>query len=222
MDYFCLIYPDAVFNGIANRIVEQLVKVGIKLEDRVVRKLSFEEAKTIFYARRHNSDFNAFCQAMSSSSVWLLHLRTNQPIANILGRVIHPSLLSEFFIPEKEEDNFAFTRMITSSTESKKELNNIIQGLRERTNLQEQSDDYVFTSFALKQGQRLYSYYIAMMVSGFEESQAFNLTLNAQMFFNDRELEGMLPDDDDDEVPDIPDDDDDLTEGEDLSDVDDD
>lgn len=180
MEYFCLIYPDAVFNGKANKVVEQFARVGIHIEKHVVRKLSWEEASTIFYSRRFNHEFELFCKAMTQTAVWLLHLSYSGHLEESLALYIHEDLIGEFFIPSSLEDNENFLRIVTEAKNAREQLAEIIQQMRERVNLENQRSDLEFTQYAMVQGERLFSYYIAMQINGFQQEQAFALTESMQ------------------------------------------
>lgn len=199
MEYFCLIYPDAVFNGIANKVVEQFSIADIEIAKRIVRRLSFEEACAIFYARRLNKDFKRFCKAMTSSSVWLLRLSYDGDLAETLAHNVHPDLIGEFFIPTGDEDNLNFIRLVEIDTDSKKVIEDVIEATREKIARKDYEDDLYFTGQAMRQGSKLYSYFIAMRVSGFNEDQSFELTRNVQMFLFEKELDGSSLDDEDDD-----------------------
>lgn len=208
MEYFCLIYPDAVFNGTASKILEQVLRAGVELVDRVVRKLTFEEARTIFYARRFNKDFERFCKAMTRSQVWLMCFAYEEDLAEALSESLHPDLVGEFFIPTSPKDNQNFIRLIGDVKHSKEQLSEVIESLREKINQHDHNDDLYFTAQAMKQGERLYSYFTAMRVNGFDENQAFELTRGVQQFLFDKELEISFSEEDDDEEEE--DDDDDI------------
>lgn len=210
MDYFCLIYPDAVFNGIASKILEQFLRAGLNLVSRSVRKLNIEEARSIFYSRRHNQDFDRFCKAMTCSNVWLLHLQTDGDIVRLLAEALHPDLTGEFFIPREKDDNELFLKLI--ERHSNDELEDIFQELRERLNCKDSDDDKVFTSYSLEQGQKLFSYMTAMRAVGFSQAEAFELTRNIQIFLFEREIERLSSEgneDSDEENADDSEDDDD-------------
>lgn len=207
MEYFCLIYPDAVFNGTAGKILEQILRANVKLVDRVVRKLTFEEARTIFYARRFNKDFERFCKAMTYSPVWLICFSYEDDLAEALSTSIHPDLVGEFFIPTTIEDNENFVRLIGDVKHSKEQLSKVIANLREQINQRDHKDDLYFTAQAMRQGRRLYSYFTAMRVNGFDSNQAFELTRGVQQFLFERELEESFSEEDDDEDDEYDDDD---------------
>lgn len=207
MEYFCLIYPDAVFNGTASKILEQFSRAGVELVDRVIRKLTSEEARTIFYARRHNKDFERFCKAMTNSPVWLLCFSYEGDLAETLSLSVHPDLVGEFFIPTTTEDNENFIRLIGDVKHSKEQLFEVIASLREQINQRDHKDDLYFTAQAMKQGQRLYSYFTAMRVNGFDSDQAFELTRGVQQFLFEKELGELFSEEDEDEDNDEDDDD---------------
>lgn len=190
MEYFCLIYPDAVFNGVAIKVVEQFSRIGIIPITRVVRKISLEEASTIFYARRLNPDFEQFCKAMTLSPVWLVRLHYDGDLPEALATGLNSLLFGEFYIPTLQEDNENFISLIGDIKASSEKIEEVIYSLREQINHRNHDSDLEFAAFAMTHGERLYSYFTTLRVIGFNKEQAFELTKEAQKNFLENSMSG--------------------------------
>lgn len=177
MDHFCLIFPDAVLDGKALRIIEKLIRNGVKLIDKSIRPLSLEEAKIIFYARRFEPNYLEFCKLLTITNVWLLRLRSPR-LLKVIEKHIPEEYHGEFFIPADELENANFLTLIAESKDSKKHLKEIIGNIKQRVDAVEWQADLQFSAEAISFAQKSYSLYIAMIVAGFSEHQAFDLVLN--------------------------------------------
>lgn len=214
MKVFCLIYPDAVFNGAASHILKQLERAGIRILAKIVRKLNFEETQLIFFDRRLEPDFEEFCRTFTVSQSWLLKIECSS--LEKISSSIKEEYFNEVFITFKEEHNLQLLSLVQDSLSVQKELEEMITSLRQKINLEEREADKEFTYHALKQGDKLYSYFISMQVAGFDSEQAFRLTSAMQQFQFEVEMFKLTSQSDDD------DDDDDDSFDDENADIDDD
>lgn len=191
-DFFCLIFPDAVFNGKASLLVQQFENSGIQIKERVTRQLTYEETTIVFHNRRFSQNFDKFCLTISSNSVWLLHLSTDQDLPKLIEESIHPDLYGEFLIPTSVEENNLFLHLLKKDTESKKELPKIIAKLRSEYNKREDLEVSRFAGLALEHGRKLFTYFTSMKINGFNEEQAFALTQIVSDRFIKRQMEDLF------------------------------
>jgi hypothetical protein len=191
-DFFCLIFPDAIFNGKAGLLVQQFENSGIQIKERVTRQLSLEETAIVFHNRRFSQNFDKFCLAISSNSVWLLHLSTDKDLAKLIEESIHSDLYGEFLIPSSVEENDLFLHLLKKGSESKKDLPEIIAKLRSEYNKREDLEVSRFAVTALKHGRKLFTYFTSMKINGFNEEQAFSLTQIVSDRFIKRKMEDLF------------------------------
>lgn len=191
-DFFCLIFPDAIFNGKAGLLVRQFENSGIQIKERVARQLSLEETTIIFHNRRFSQNFDKFCQTISNNSVWLLRLSTDKDLAKLIEESIHSDLYGEFLIPSSVEENDLFLHLLKKDSESKKDLPEIIAKLRSEYNKREDLEVSRFAALALEHGRKLFTYFTSMKINGFKEEQAFALTQIVSDRFIKRQMEDLF------------------------------
>lgn len=196
-DYFVLIYPEAVQYGRALEILQALLRSGAKLVERCARPLNMDEAKAIFLARRHDPNFEEFCRQHTKDKCWLLHLQ-HDDLMDLVNSHMNREYHRDMYIPGDVVEHQAFVCFVDNDQATRARLTEIIDLVREKMNHDDMNEYRRFHAMALQQGYMLFNYFTAMRMSGFDETEAFSLTTNAQSWLFERsELFEEEVDDDD-------------------------
>ena len=178
-NYFALINPDAVFNSQATGILENFVRAGLEIVSTLVYELDKEEVALIFYSRRHDSDFDDFCEHYTSGESWLVHFRGKD--LSELAKFLTEAQIAAIHIPELKVDHSVLLKMTASLGYDRSKLDAVVKDLRQKLTQIEEHGNRAFASLALEQSQKLFAYYISLQVAGFTKQQAFELVVNAQV-----------------------------------------
>lgn len=191
MKLFCLIYPDAVHNGSVVGIVENIVRGGVQVVNSVGRQFDEEEARLVFNSRRFSADYYDFCRAMTVSPVWILHLEaeTIEAVFEYLG----PEQTKDVFVPSDIATHKTLLKLGDDAGYTKEKLITLIAEMRKRNSKADDLTGREFAAASISKGQQLFTYHISMIIAGFTDKQAFELTKSLH--------ECLLYESDDDDEP---------------------
>ena len=180
MEIFCLIYPDAVYDGSVVGIVENIVRSGLTITTSTSRQLDEEEARLIFSSRRFSSDYYDFCIAMTISPVWILHLEGEK--VESVYEYLSPEQVKEIFVPSDTAAHKVLIKLGEDTGYTKDKLLNIIAEMRKKLAKTDDLSSREFAAASIVKGQQLYTYHISMIMAGFTDKQAFELTKTLHEF----------------------------------------